>query len=377
MNGMKGIVGRIANGSLVALAAALALALAFAPVHADTLTATDDTFVVESSKGVNFGSKQKIKVKLGSDQWSFAIFDLSVLPAGTDGGDVDRATLRLWIRRVIKAGAIEVCRVAGAWTEGALTWTTAQLLTLTPCIPVTILTTDRRTWVLVDITAFVKAWLDGTANHGIAIRGTIAKTKIILDSKENKKHSHPMEVEVVHNSPGIESGDLPGPNHPHGVTSSIIGGGTAGANLNSSTNRYVPMFYGDDETAANEDQVEQAMPEEGVVSDFYVFLEDSPGSASSSYIFTVRRDPTPIGADGGGGVADTDDPIRCTIDGVADSTGPFFFCTDLFSTTGHSQCYKAGDLIDIEADPVNTPDGQSMRWTALFTPCACTGTTCD
>ena len=121
-----------------------------APVHADTLNATDDTYVKEDKPGKNFGSKLQIKVKAkaGKDLWGFAKFDISVL-APNVGDDVDKATLRLWIRKVISAGDIEVCRVEDGWSEGSLTWIAAQLLGLTDCITVGIAKADKGTWVLV------------------------------------------------------------------------------------------------------------------------------------------------------------------------------------------------------------------------------------
>lgn len=185
----------------VGLALAACLLLLPAPVHADTLNATEDTYVNENKPGKKFGSRTSIKVKAGSDFWGFAKFDLSVL--GDIGSeDVDKATLRLWIRKVRSAGEIEVCRVTGAWSEGGLNWFMAQLLTLTPCkAPVGIAKTDEGTWVLVDITDWVEGWLDGTPNDGIALLAV--GTNIQLDSKENKGTSHPMEIEVTHNPSAV------------------------------------------------------------------------------------------------------------------------------------------------------------------------------
>ena len=154
------------------MALAAVLLLSPAPVHAATLNATDDTFVKENNPGINFGSNKKVKVraKAGKDQWGFAKFDISVLGSQV-GDDVGKATLSLWIRKVKSAGTIEVCRVGGSWAEGTLTWTAAQSLDFFTCIEVVIEKADKNTWSLVDITDFVKGWLDSTFdNDGIAIQ---------------------------------------------------------------------------------------------------------------------------------------------------------------------------------------------------------------
>ena len=126
------------------LALAAVLLLSPAPVHADTLHVTDDTFVKENNPGQNFGSNKKVKVKAkaGKDQWGFAKFDISVLEPNV-GDDVGKATLRLWIRKVISDGTIEVCRIGGSWAEGTLDWTAAQLLDFFSCIPVVIEKADK------------------------------------------------------------------------------------------------------------------------------------------------------------------------------------------------------------------------------------------
>ena len=172
---------------MVPIVALVALLLLLpAPVHADTLNATDDTYVNENRPGKNFGSGANIKIKDGNAFEGYAIFDLSVL--GTDADDIDKATLRLWIRRVISAGTIKVCRVfapGGVWSESTLTFNTASGFTLNDCITaIAIAASDQGTWKLVDITAIVKLWLGGTDNHGIAIIAT--GTNLHLDSKENK-----------------------------------------------------------------------------------------------------------------------------------------------------------------------------------------------
>ena len=189
---------RIPRLARAGLALAAVLLLLPAHGHADTLNVIDDTFDKESNPNQNYGRRSNVKVRSHDtkERRGFLKFDLSVLGAAT-GNDIDTATLRLWIRRVKKAGAaIDIHRVTGPWTEDTLTFATAPGFDPTPVVDDFLLTAaDRHTWVLVDVTDLVKGWLDGTfPNHGIAILPV--GNKIHLNSKENRRTSHPLEIEI-------------------------------------------------------------------------------------------------------------------------------------------------------------------------------------
>ncbi len=211
------------DGGLTALMLAALLLLLPAPGHTDTLNATNDTYTVSSSPSATHGTSKKIKVKLSGSATltGFVIYDLSAL-GPVVGADIDSAFLGLFARKIISGGTIEVCRVdtGGApWTEGTLSAALAAGFTLNTCIgPIFIGT--KNVWTLVDITAFVKGWLDDTfPNHGIAI--VPLGTNVQFDSKENKKTSHPTELEVTH-KPGS------GPTGPTGPTGDTGPTGTTG-----------------------------------------------------------------------------------------------------------------------------------------------------
>jgi len=53
-------------------------------------------------------------------------FDIGALPVGTASTDVAKATLTVWVNQLVTTGGIDVYRVAGPWTEAALTNGTAQ-----------------------------------------------------------------------------------------------------------------------------------------------------------------------------------------------------------------------------------------------------------
>ncbi len=340
-------VGHLARAGLALAAFLLMLP---APGHAVTLNVTDDAFISLSNTAKNFGSRKRVVVDGLIGREGFAKFDLSVL----GGSNIDSATLRIWITKVKVAGSIDIHRVidigGSDWTEDTLTGddlSGGDPLSTVFFSNVGITSSDKNSFVLVDVTSLVQDWLDGTLdNDGISLL-PVGGTRVIIDAKEGKKTSHPMEIEVI-----------------LGASSTIIGGGTHDVDLDDTTDRFVPMFYGS--SNSDETLVQQAMTVKGIVSDFYVFLEATPefNATTDRYEFTVRIDPGPAG---GGDDIDTDvgatDANPCTIDGVAEAIGRFW-CADLVDT----HCFDAGDLISIKAHPESAPTARTMRWTAKFTP---------
>jgi hypothetical protein len=116
----------------------------------------------------------------------------------------------------------------------------------------------------------------------------------------------------------------------------------------------------DSRVDGDEAKVKQIVPLTGSLTDFNVYLDSSPGGpANKSYTFTVRKDPAPPGASGGGS-ADTQ--VQCQISGSAITCEDNTNCVD----------FTAGDLISIKSQPSNNPARTPMRWTAVFTvgvPC--------
>jgi len=343
----------------VGLALAAILLLLPAHGHAATLNVTDDSYVKESNTSKNFGNKKVVKVDGNKDLTGFAKFDLSVL-GGAVGADIDTATLRIFVSKVKDGGSIDIHQVTGAdWDEGTINAGNAPAFGAS-LVTVGIGTGDKNEFVLInaDVTTLVKAWLDGTDNFGIAIEP--AGARIEIDSKENSKTSHPMEIEVTTQRTSIEAQEAAG-------IGQIIGGGTGGNNLNptDSTIEYVPMFHGHGATS-DADEATSVMPLEGVVSDLHVLVQDDPGEDVDSYTFTIQREPVSVAAPGEDG--NTDTLIECFVDGDDDDD---FTCIDL---EGDTQCYKVGDgiVVKVFSDDGDTLAAQAATWTAIFRPGACT-----
>jgi hypothetical protein len=163
---------------------------------------TDDTYTSSASGANNFGNQVKLLVQgsRGSppEKTSFLKFDLSVLPAGATGSDVGKATLRLFVNKVTKAGSFDVVRVIGDWDEENITGDTAPELGSVEADGVSVEVGDVLSYVKVDLTNLVKAWVDGVvANKGIAIVPNTEGINVSLDSKETKTTSHEASLSIA------------------------------------------------------------------------------------------------------------------------------------------------------------------------------------
>lgn len=168
-------------------------------VLAQQATLTDDAQTSTANPNQNFGSKVSVQVS-GSTFKGFLKFKLTpILPTGTTGGRIEKATLKLFVTSVITAGAAEVYRVAGAWDEGSITNNTAPALgSLLTSLSFDATSEDR--WVSVDITPLVKDWLDNVLpNNGIALIAGPGGLNVTFNSKENGTTSHEPVLEVLVN----------------------------------------------------------------------------------------------------------------------------------------------------------------------------------
>ncbi|HEY6546757.1 MAG TPA: DNRLRE domain-containing protein [Vicinamibacteria bacterium] len=194
------------------------------PGGADTLPVKADGQVNLTSVALKGGILTTTTVKNtlpGAAVRAFARFDLTALPSGLP---VTKATLRIWPNLVTTEGNIEVSAVLGAWDEPTLAAIVAPALS-DPVVDFTVLKSDLKTYVHVDITELVKDWVDGDLdNHGIALVGQATRpVNARFDTKENTTTSHPMELEVMLGLPA-GSGDITAIRSGPG----LIGGGNLG-----------------------------------------------------------------------------------------------------------------------------------------------------
>jgi hypothetical protein len=163
-------------------------------------TLTDDAYTYSGSKTMKYGTQTILSVRglAGGAplKRSFLKFDLSTLPGGTTGGDVQKATLKLFVRNLATAGSFDVFRVAADWNETTITHQVAP--PFGGVVASSVAVDDENIFVTVDLTTLMRDWLNGTVqNYGIAILPNIEGITVDFDSKENTTTSHEARLEIV------------------------------------------------------------------------------------------------------------------------------------------------------------------------------------
>ena len=186
------------------------------------ITPSDDSYILTSSPTKNFGAMTTLEVEsVGAT--TFIRFDLSGIPPAVTGSMVAKATLKIYVSTVTTPGSFNVDLVSSSWKESTITANDSPTLgsAIASAVPVT--TAAKNQYLLVDVTAAVVDWLNGTANDGLAIvpDGTVS---FALNSKETTTTSHPPELDVVLTGPPGPAGSITGVTAGAGLT----GGGTKG-----------------------------------------------------------------------------------------------------------------------------------------------------
>jgi hypothetical protein len=144
----------------------------------------------------------------------------------------------------------------------------------------------------------------------------------------------------------------PGPPGPAGVTTIIGGGMGTGGALSTTTSTYLGLFVASAYFTGSPVEAAQVLPVGGTLSAFHVRLRSEASAGLGTYTFTLLRDAT--------GTGDSFSPtsLSCTVSGAA------LGCSD----TGHSETFKAGDLVVVRATPAGPVFSVQMQWTARFAP---------
>ena len=213
----------------------LAPVLLLAPLSgwAAGIVVSGDTYISPGANAnLNYGTLTSISVGNGNN--ALVMMDLGALPAGIDSANISKATLTVFVNKVLVGGGLDFSQITSSWTETAVTYagrpSTASAFAVN--VPVSV----SGVYVTVDVTTLVQAWVHGTfPNDGIQISAALASpgTQVILDSKENTTTSHPafLDVTLVSVGPSGASGPAgpSGPLGPAGATGPSGPQGTAGA----------------------------------------------------------------------------------------------------------------------------------------------------
>jgi hypothetical protein len=86
-------------------------------------------------------------VNVGGGSPTLIQFNLSTLPPGVLASTVQHATLSLWVYTISTAGSVTVIQVNGAWSEAAVTSTSAPA---TSAIQGVVPVTQAASWITLD-----------------------------------------------------------------------------------------------------------------------------------------------------------------------------------------------------------------------------------
>lgn len=182
---------------------------------------SDDAYTYSGSKTAKYGAQPILSVRgVGGTtlKKSFIKFDLSTVPAGITGTEVKKATLKLYVSKLITWGSFDVLNVTGDWEEATVTDQTAPPVGEVVASDIRI--NQGKIFVAVDLTNLVMNWLNGSIpNYGIAILPNTYGIVVDFDSKESSTTSHEPRLEVVLRGVQGEQGPigLTGPQGPQGL----------------------------------------------------------------------------------------------------------------------------------------------------------------
>jgi hypothetical protein len=180
--------------------------------HATQASLAADAHVNTNRSSVNFGSLSNLYV--GNGNTAYLQFDLSSLPAGITANQISRATVTLFVNRVVTAGSVSIAPVNGAWTEYGITAANAPGAgAAAATFPVSV----AGQYLALDITSLVQGWVTSpSSNFGVALSS--AGANVLLDSKENDQTGHAAHLDVTVVSVGPQGAPgIPGPIGPQGV----------------------------------------------------------------------------------------------------------------------------------------------------------------
>jgi len=214
---MKNLTAQLRYVSLLSLV--LLAWMATATTASAQITPLGDSYTNTADPTTNYGAATTLAVD-GASEATYIQFNLASIPATAS---VSQATLKLYVNTVTTAGSFNVNYVNGTWAENKIDASNAPSLGSTIASGVSITTTDKNQYILINVTSAVQAWLTGSeANDGIALVAN-STFNATFDSKENTTTSHPAELDIAFAG---GDGTITGVTTASG--SGLTGGGTSG-----------------------------------------------------------------------------------------------------------------------------------------------------
>jgi hypothetical protein len=115
------------------LASLLSLILLACHAAYGQLTPSGDAYTNTAAMTTNYGAKTLLDVE--STQTTFIQFNLESIPSGYTSADITKATLKVYVNTVTKAGSFNVDYVNGTWTENTIDASNAHYCRQEPVHP--------------------------------------------------------------------------------------------------------------------------------------------------------------------------------------------------------------------------------------------------
>lgn len=192
-------------------------ALSALPALAVRVPLVADAHVRVAQPAMNSGNLPNLQLA-PNDAEVFLRFDLSWLTVSE--AQISRAMLVVYVNRLVTPGTFNAGPAANPWQESTVNYGNRPALLTGGGAPAPAAgdLTHSNTFVLVDVTSIVQAWVGGRVpNHGLVLQSLTASA--FLDSKESTGTNQPAVLDL----------QLAGPAGPRGATGATGPPGIAGA----------------------------------------------------------------------------------------------------------------------------------------------------
>lgn len=193
------------------LASIVSSTISLSPASGIEVPLLDDAYVDSSSSGTpvpsntNYGKSGTLRVYSsgGRVMRTYIKFDVSTeaIPSTVTPEQLSQATLRLWINDAGGTlGSFKIARLTAAFGETALKYSNASSSPWDPASETTVPNTGlaEGEYLDIDITAWVKAWMSGTPNHGLVLLPFSGSTvDMRFDSKESLDTAHGAKLDLL------------------------------------------------------------------------------------------------------------------------------------------------------------------------------------
>ena len=156
-----------------------------------TVFAAADSWLRQTSPGQNHGSDDELSSRQspGNGMRPVIRFDLAAVPQATP-----LLSARAWLyvtERDDTGLPVNLHRITDGWTEHAVTWSNTAS-DFDPAVSASFTAPSSHTGLAVDLTALVRAWVDGSApNHGLMLRSTSNGSESKYASRESQAGRRP------------------------------------------------------------------------------------------------------------------------------------------------------------------------------------------